>query len=43
MELHRSLLELDDNRLHREFGEAVIKWKFNPPLEHFILVVCWSV
>jgi hypothetical protein len=29
MEMHRSLLELDDNRLHREFGEAVIKWKFS--------------
>jgi hypothetical protein len=31
MEMKRALLELDSDRINREFGEAELKWKFNPP------------
>jgi hypothetical protein len=30
-ELKKALLELDDDRLTREFADVNIKWKFNPP------------
>jgi hypothetical protein len=36
-ELKKVLLELDGDRLTREFAEVIMKWKFNPPASpHFV-------
>jgi hypothetical protein len=39
MEMKRALLELESDRINREFAEAELKWKFNlPEAPHFDVV-----